>query len=293
MPLAPRHAVAFVVLAVALVHPPTARGAAEPAPSCFTVRGRWPGEPVLRYRIEPRGGPLAPAVFGAALRQAMDEWQATGCVRFEPAAAEPDLVLAWGAGEHGPCLPFGVDPGVAHAGPVGPGTFVHFDAERAWERDALRRAALHELGHVLGLGHSPDEGAVMHAQPGAERAHLGTSDRAALHSLYGGGAPGPGDLEVGMSARLHGVAPPGSSAWTLHDTDGDGDAEVVLWRTDPAGHGLRLHFHFGPGPVLARTEGPLYGPFVAPAPVEHALGDLDGDGRPERVRQASVTRGAR
>jgi len=281
--LAPRHGLLLVAASLTLGLTPSG-AAPDELPARFTVRGRWPGERDLSYRIDAREGPLTRAAFVAALDAAMDEWHATGCVRFEPATPgePPDLVLAWAAGEHGACLAFGVDPGVAHAGPVGPGTFVHFDAERAWDHEALRRAALHELGHVLGLGHSPDERAVMHAQPGAERAHLGASDRAALHSLYGGGAPGPGDLEVVGALTLRGVAPPERSAWTLLDTDGDGDQEILVWRTDAAGHGARTSFHFGRGPVLERTVGPLYG---LPPPRLHArTGDLDGDGTPELVR---------
>ena len=47
---------------------------------------------------------------------------------------------------------------------------------------AVRRHALHELGHVLGLPHATVCGALMHAHPSAT--HLVESDRAALRALY-------------------------------------------------------------------------------------------------------------
>lgn len=237
---------------------------AEPFQARFAVRGRWPGERALVHRIESADGPLAPAEFRGAIEAALTQWQATGCVTFRAArdGEEPALLFAWRRGVHRECVPFGADPGVAHAGPPGPGTFVHFDADRTWDAAALERAALHEVGHVLGLDHSPDEEAVMYAVPSPARAQLGRSDLAGIHSLYGGGASASGDLVVtGVSAELvlHAVAPPALTDWTLFDTDGDGDEEIVVWRTDADGSGALWTYHFARGALLERTLGPLYG----------------------------------
>ena len=100
----------------------------------FSVRGRWNGARELRCRVEPGDGPVPPAACEAALREALETWRATGLVTYELGApdAAANVVFAWQRGAHGDCTPFGVDPSVAHTGPVGPDTFVHFDAGRVW-----------------------------------------------------------------------------------------------------------------------------------------------------------------
>jgi hypothetical protein len=227
------------------------------------------------------------------VRAALGDWQATGCVRFReaPPGGEGELLFSWARAEHGACVPFGADPSVAHAGPVGPGTWVHFDAQREWDGDALRRAALHEIGHVLGLDHSPDERAVMFPEPARARRRLSGSDLAALHSLYGGGQDSPGDLVVERLdgepvLTLRAVAPRELARWSVLDCDGDGAGEILVWRTDRAGHGATWEYRFERGPLLARALGPRYG--LAPRGEEPESGqlraDLDGDGVPEVVR---------
>jgi len=242
----------------------------------FAVRGRWAGEREIGYRIEDAGGALDPAAFRTAIGGALAEWEATGCARFHEAHDEAALVFAFERGEHDDGVPFGDDPGLAHAGPVGPGTFVHFDAERTWDEESLRRAALHEVGHVLGLDHSPDEGAIMYPEPGAERVGLGGSDLAGIHSLYGGGEEGAGDLVVsreGVELVLHSVAPADSTEWTAFDTDGDGDQEIVVWSTTEKGRGALWEYHFARGMVLERTVGPLYGVVEPGCEVEFVVGE--------------------
>ena len=58
------------------------------------------------------------------------------------------------------------------------------------------------------------------------------------------------------------VAPRALTAWAAFDADGDGDDEVLVWRTDPAGAGALTEYHFARGPALDHTVGPLYGAVV-------------------------------
>ena len=59
----------------------------------------------------------------------------------------------------------------------------------------------HEVGHVLGLVHSADPGALMSPYYVADRVALTASDVAAVEALYGGGAGG-GDGGDGGQERL-------------------------------------------------------------------------------------------
>lgn len=243
----------------------------------FTVRGRWQDPHSLTYRIEDRGVPLAEAEWRKQVARACATWTATGLATLTaaPEGAEADVTLGWRRGHHGACEPFSKDSAVAHSGPVRSGTFVHFDGGRKWVGDATHDrdgysvygTALHELGHVLGLGHSSAIDAVM--RTGVIRsAPLAPSDLYGLQSLYGGGKDAKGDLLIttidGKSiGALRGVAPAGISQHVVLDADGNGNDDVLVWRTDRAGNGQLMIYYFGPGPgpgaALTRTVGPFYG----------------------------------
>jgi len=76
-----------------------------------------------------------------------------------------------------------------------------FDEEYGLTEADLHNVLIHELGHALGLGHSPDRRAVMYrwTQPGAKRMDLGTDDLAALCRLYPAGRPTPACPDEGQS----------------------------------------------------------------------------------------------
>lgn len=252
-------------------------------PADFQVRGRCAEPVVVRYHVDAERAPVPATVFAGAVAAAAAQWTATGVVRIEAAAdaASADVVLSFRRGHHGACEPFGPLSDVAHTGPMKLPTFVHFDAGRSWSVDggpghSVGHVALHELGHVLGLGHAEAADAVMGNDP-VRPAALSRHDLAGLHSLYGGGVDGPGDLRIvaadgSVPVVLRAVAPPASCAWTVADADGDGRSDVLVWRTDAAGHGALRIFLFAPGPRLLRTVGPFPGVIATGAEVGTVVG---------------------
>lgn len=286
----------FLLVAPALAacgHSSAGIAAPEPFHATYTVRGRWPDGREISYRIDSGGGPVHADNFHAAVETALATWESTGWVRFRAAISgeEPDVVLAWRRGPHAQSTAFGTDPCVAHAGPVGHGTYVHFDADRDWSRwFALRQAALHEVGHVLGLDHTDDPESVMNPDPVNRRAWLGRTDHAAIQALYARDLePRDGDLVVQDALQetrlvLPMVAPGSLTAWTLADIDDDGDDELLVYRTDAAREGDTWVFQFAAGPVLERVEGPLRDLALDVSGLGSVgIGDLDGDGKLETV----------
>ncbi len=249
----------------------------------FAVRGRWPDPTALTYWIDARRSPVAEDAMRAEIARACATWKATGLAAFAPARdrESASVVLSWHRGHHGACEPFGISDSVAHSGPVRPGTFVHFDAGREWstsgdgEAYSVYATALHELGHVLGLGHSLAKDAVMRTGT-IEEAPLAPSDLLGLQSLYGGGDDRPGDLEVrgpdGVRTTLRCVAPPDVSGFDVFDADGDGRDEIVVWRHDKAGLGVVTSYRFDDECRLVRSVGPLFG--MASTGAEHVVAKL-------------------
>lgn len=243
----------------------------------FAVRAPDDGRTELSWAPADTAGPVAPGALAEAVAAAGVAWTAAGAPRLRRAAADetPQLTIAWHAAADDPCGLFGRGLSVAHAGPCAPQTFIHLDAERTWDAapgappaQSLRLVLAHELGHVLGLDHSPDETSLMSAD--AQRDTPAPADLAGLHSLRGGGRDAPGDVLIeaadGAARRapaLRAIAPGALTALALFDTDGDGDEELLVWRVDAAGLGALMIHHFvpgaeaGTGPRLARTLGPL------------------------------------
>ncbi len=126
-------------------------------------------------------------------------------------------------------------PGTPRAG------LIQLDACEAWaleprnDRPHLLTILLHEIGHALGLEHSPDPGAVMYAEYTGPVAGLGQDDIDAIRRLYGSAdlvvipvpVPRPG---------VFAVEAPDLTALADLDTDGDGipdTLEIFALGTDP------------------------------------------------------------
>jgi len=232
------------------------------------VRHRPPGTPVV-YRIDAAEAPLQPAVVARAIEHAAALWNDTGLVRIERSEERgTPLVLSWRRGEHDDCPGFGRGRSAAHTGRDGDQTFVHFDAGRTWNTGDLdlHRTAAHELGHVLGLGHTEETAALMHHDSRSDAPTA--ADLAGLRTLLDDADPAvPGDLVLAhdraVALVVRGLAPVGHTDFGFFDMDGDGSDELLVWRTAPAGLGALLVLHFDAGPFgrprLTHTAGPFVG----------------------------------
>lgn len=242
-------------------------------PAAFTVRGRQADPLNLTYAIAGNGEAGADRELLAAVEAAAAVWSESELVQFR-VAQEGDVAsvtFSWERGQHDGCAPFGIDGSIAHTGPMGDAMFVHLDAGRAWgeDGDSMFVAALHELGHVLGLGHSMDADSVMARDE--RHATIQSMDWAGIHSLYRRDTILPGSLAIQRQqddeqwvsiGMIEGVAPSNITRWSLFDTDGDGADELLVWRVDGMGHDDLMIYVFesspdGSGPRLAATRGPF------------------------------------
>ncbi|KAL7098606.1 hypothetical protein ACP275_09G028100 [Erythranthe tilingii] len=132
-----------------------------------------PGQPRWKKRILKYAfSASTPKEAILPIELAFKEWASVTNFKFEPTRKfdGAHVRILFLHGQHGDDLPFGgPEPvgGVAHSYPPPIGE-VHFDAGLKWsnkgERNAfdIKTVGLHELGHILGLGHSSDANAVMY-----------------------------------------------------------------------------------------------------------------------------------
>jgi hypothetical protein len=217
--------------------------------------------------MDATGSPVGKRALQELIEAAIQTWNNTGLVSLElvEAGSEFDVLCSWKRNAHDGCPNFGHDSSVAHTGPLTDANFIHLDSGRDWSSQApealpLEQVLLHELGHALGLGHSNDPAAVMHPNYDDRRNIPNRSDLAGLASLYGGGQAGAGDLTYGddpIAIALYAVAPRASTGFGLLDVNHNERDELLVWRTDSAGHGALMVYHFNERLELVRSEGPL------------------------------------
>ncbi|KAJ4719132.1 Metalloendoproteinase [Melia azedarach] len=103
-----------------------------------------------------------------------------------------DIKIGFRSGEHEDEDPFDGRGGIlAHANPPTEG-ILHFDVDEPWGVGTtkgvfdLESIALHEIGHVLGLGHSSVKDSIMYATLGSGvRKGLHEDDIKGIKALYG------------------------------------------------------------------------------------------------------------
>ncbi len=185
------------------------------ATAAFETNGRvWPDMPIP-YWVNPSGCPVLPSgmTFADIVAEAAAQWCSVPCasVSFEYMGT-----TSAGLAEDGQntflCIAENWNCGAGAAGcnvwipkPVGepPENDIAINAdELVWVEggpDATQTGAIdpvsvmaHEIGHMLGLAHSPDPFATMYygSLPNGVQATISGDDRAGICSLYPSGAPG-------------------------------------------------------------------------------------------------------
>ncbi|KAG8366217.1 hypothetical protein BUALT_Bualt17G0053600 [Buddleja alternifolia] len=167
--------------------------------SFFPDRPRWRGRSQLTYAFRPENN-LAENVRRVFSR-AFERWSEVTPLTFVETASYggADIRIGFFSGDHGDGEPFdGVLGTLAHAFSPPAGRF-HLDGEENWVIDGdflntspysavdLESVAVHEIGHLLGLGHSSVEDAIMYPtiSSGTRKVELVNDDIMGIQELYG------------------------------------------------------------------------------------------------------------
>lgn len=134
--------------------------------------------------------------------RAFDRWSTVTTLTFTVTESfgSADIKIGFFKGDHGDGEPFdGVLGTLAHAFSP-PSGRLHLDLDENWVISGdistsstttavdLESVAVHEIGHLLGLGHSSVEGAIMYPtiSSGTKRVELASDDIQGIQVLYGG-----------------------------------------------------------------------------------------------------------
>ncbi|KAG8366851.1 hypothetical protein BUALT_Bualt16G0011000 [Buddleja alternifolia] len=156
----------------------------------FPGSPRWPPS---RTHLTYGFSPSTPTNARAPVSRAFQKWASATHFTFSLLTnyQNADLVIGFHRGNHGDGAPFDGPGGtLAHAFAPTNGRF-HYDADERWSVGPVANAfdletiAVHEIGHLLGLGHSSVEEAIMYPSIGlGETKNLHADDIQGIRALY-------------------------------------------------------------------------------------------------------------
>ena len=179
-------------------------------PDAFTYWGSAWTTTGVRYHFDNYSPDLGQSATIAAVQNAMHLWQSvTPLYFFDATLGDPIMSIGFYTGTHDSSCVFDGNA-LAHATPSGKD--LHVNEAYAWSdwnpppfwAYHLESVMLHEIGHVLGLGHSSVASASMYASISAGTVRsLNYDDLAGIWSLYGSHTqPASGSVYLGSGEGL-------------------------------------------------------------------------------------------
>ncbi|KAF0903210.1 hypothetical protein E2562_025778 [Oryza meyeriana var. granulata] len=187
--------------------------------SYFPGSPRWPrSKKTLKYAITATSQTsIDRATLSRVFASAFAQWSAATMLNFTEtaSASDADITIGFYAGDHGDGEAFDGPLGtLAHAFSPTNGR-LHLDASEAWVAGGdvasasssfavdLESVAVHEIGHILGLGHSSETDSIMFPTltSRTRKVNLASDDVSGIQSLYGNNPNFKGVMPPATSSR--------------------------------------------------------------------------------------------